>query len=223
MVRSVFCMMRSVVVSVLLIVVVGVVASVVSTSDPPPPIWPNAYTINATERSFIILHNGTLVLNSENSLITYYDYTNKRMIYQRGKGNKDEFCSKYDNTRAACTLYLETDGAMYLYYPSTDYCCKACTVGEYCTVLKPTWIANGTYLGTQQIENRTCNVWNEFGVSTTDYWSQDANKVPCAYWEIPPANTWMAQNMYDPKSYVIGEPNPDLFVLPNSHCGRLCI
>ncbi len=156
--------------------------------------------------------------------MTYYDYTNKRMIYQRGPGNMDEFCFKYDNNqKLACTLYFDESGAMYLYYPSTDYCCEACQIGQYCTVIKPTWIEHGNYTGTQVIEGRKCDVWDEFGVSTYDFWSQDSNKVPCAYWEIPPDNSWMAQNMYDPNSYIVGEPDPSLFVLPNDHCQRKCV
>ena len=73
---------------------------------------------------------------------------------------------------------------MYVNYPNKNYCCQLCPIGQCCTCIKPTWIQNGQYDGIQIINNRTCNVWNGTGAVAMDYWSQDNNDIPCAYYEV---------------------------------------
>eukprot|EP01084_Bolivina_argentea_P043544 80222_1 len=83
-----------------------------------------------------------------------------RMDYGDGNGD-EEMCDTYPGK--ACNQYYDKSGALWVYYPFNDYCCLGCPAGQYCTVIKPNWIANGTYLGKQQINNRICDVWTEFG------------------------------------------------------------
>eukprot|EP01084_Bolivina_argentea_P043545 80223_1 len=121
-----------------------------------------------------------------------------RMDYGDGNGD-EEMCDTYPGK--ACNQYYDKSGALWVYYPF-----NGCPAGQYCTVIKPNWIANGTYLGKQQINNRICDVWTEFGVTT---WGQDNKTVPCALWmenEGIGSNHEYFNKTYDPSSYVVAEP-----------------
>eukprot|EP01084_Bolivina_argentea_P049473 90979_1 len=185
------------------------------------PIWPNAYTVKAVESEYHVENpeNRTLIWSSQ--LIEYYDWTNKRMRYDRPKGTEDGFCLMNVATSMECQLFFDSSGALYVNYPSIEFCCELCKVGHHCSVIKPNWIVNGTYDGQRTINNRTCDVWNEYGVTTMDYWSQDSNAIPCAFWEEGILRN-LIQNMYDPDSYIVGEPDPSLFVLPSDSCYKPC-
>eukprot|EP01084_Bolivina_argentea_P277675 474159_1 len=197
-------------VTILFMQVVAIIAT-----DLAPPVWPNAFTVSGTASW---LNNGRM--EGTCNLTQYYDYTNKRMRYDRGVGQDDYFCHMNENQKIACSLYFDSSGAMFVSYPSKNYCCQLCAVGEYCSVLKPTWLQNGKYDGQQTIGSRKCNVWNEQGAFTMDYWSQDDNNVPCAYWEE--GNKSLQENNYTASSYVVGEPDPRLFDLPSQSCHNVC-
>eukprot|EP01084_Bolivina_argentea_P289553 497237_1 len=183
-------------------------------SDPPPPILPNGFTIKGALLAGTISHNGTIIIDSNTTFTEYYDYSNRRMRMNYGIGSGGK-CSIYPDKE--CDQYFDESGALYIYYPSNDFCCLGCPPGEYCTVIKPDWISNGTYDGTQVIGGRTCNVWYEYGVTTWDYWAQDNDAVPCALWmENTEIDHEYYNKTYDPVSYVVAQPDPHLFVLPSN-------
>eukprot|EP01084_Bolivina_argentea_P138113 243231_1 len=181
--------------------------------DPPPPILPNGFTINGTHAWGQILHNGTVIIAAKSTKIEYYDYNNKRGRFDYGDGNADITCINVYPSKA-CNLYFDESSALFAYFPFNDYCCLACPPGEYCTIVKPNWIADGTYDGLININNRSCNYWNKLGVTTMDYWAQDNNTVPCSLWMENNSTLEYQYILYDPNSYIVGQPNSDLFVLP---------
>eukprot|EP01084_Bolivina_argentea_P277674 474155_1 len=192
---------------------------------PAPPVWPNAYSIKANESSYKYNGNGkNRTLIWESTLQQYYDYTNKRMRYDRSPGNQDGMCMNHVNTSMQCNMYFDESGALFLNYPSINKCCKACPVGVYCTVIKPTWMQNGTYDGTKNMNGRQCDEWQIQG-DQMNYWSQDSKAVPCelSVKDYPEkAGDEELQWSFLPETYVVSEPDPSLFVLPSSQCQRLC-
>eukprot|EP00483_Globobulimina_turgida_P007848 UN07863 len=185
-------------------------------SDPPPPILPNGFTVSGGALYGTIWPNGSIILTGNTTFTEYYDYDNKRMRMDYGDGNGDsEMCITYPGKE--CHLYFDQSGALYVYYPYHDFCCLGCPPGQYCTVIKPDWIANGNYDGTQIVNNRLCNVWSEYGVTSWDYWAQDNDTVPCALWmENKVIDHEYFNKTYDPDSYVVAQPNPHFFELPSN-------
>jgi hypothetical protein len=73
----------------------------------------------------------------------------------------------------------------------------------------PTWLQNATYLGQVVLNGTTCNKWQKDGLQT-NYWYSTPAGVPCELDEVP--NDYI---YWEPSTYVVAEPNPSLFNLPN--------
>ena len=114
---------------------VEIAASASDGSDPSPPIWANAFTVKGAISWGKIFSNGSIYISADSTFIEYYDYSNIRMRIDYAKGQADEMCVTYPSE--PCNLYFDESGALFAYYPSNDYCCMACPVGQYCTVIKP--------------------------------------------------------------------------------------
>eukprot|EP01084_Bolivina_argentea_P072559 131749_1 len=75
------------------------------------------------------------------------------MRWDHGQGQKDNFCFMNIYLPIPCQLYFDPSGILFVNYPTRNFCCQLCPVGQFCTVLKPDWIQSGTYDGTQNIMN----------------------------------------------------------------------
>jgi len=194
------------------IVVLSVVICVLSA--PTPPVWPNAWSQKFTETTKIVFTystNGSF----------YYDWTNIRYRVDRQNGYIDRYCGsvKYDETPCS---HLVLNGYRYLIFPELPYCCMCCTDADGCGVVMPDWLNNATYLGQVDLNGTTCDKWQKDGLQT-NYWYQTEAGVPCELDEVP--NDYI---YWEEDTYVIGEPDPSLFVLPSycsesEHCSDLSV
>lgn len=96
-------------------------------------------------------------------------------------------------------------------------------VGAYCTVLMPTWLTGATYDGKQKVNGLDCNVWNQTGAVAMDYWAQDDNNIPCAYFEnvTDGGGYFWHQLDFNQSTYIIAEPDASIFDIPDN-CHQKC-
>ena len=144
--------------------------------------------------------------------------------YDHFEGQVDNFCFMNVQKPIYCQLLFDPSGVLFVNYPSIDYCCTLCKVGEFCTVLKPTWLQDGTYNGTKTFnDGRKCNVWTEQGSVAEDYWAQDEDNIPCAYFEnvYDSGYHFWHQLDFNASTYVVGEPDESIFKVP-SNCHQIC-
>ena len=188
-----------------------------------PPVWPKAWSVSAKETWFAF-KNETKIPIGVNRAHWYYDYTHSRMRYDHGVGNFDNFCLMNNHEPSACQLLFDTTGALFVNYPTKNFCCQLCTVDAYCSVLKPDWLKEAKFNGTMEsADNRTCEVWTEQGSVAQDYWAQDKNKVPCAYFEDlhDGGMHFYHELQFEADSYVLGEPNEEIFIVKDE-CHTKC-
>jgi hypothetical protein len=105
----------------------------------------------------------------------YYDYINGR---QRVDGGNQASCNRIRSAGEYCTTYLMQTGEFYVVFPFTQSCFKSATgVG----LLSPAWLRkdNATYVGSERIGNRVCDVWLAMG-NAKNYWLQERiTHFPC--------------------------------------------
>ncbi|XP_019647486.1 PREDICTED: uncharacterized protein LOC109487834 [Branchiostoma belcheri] len=146
-----------------------------------PPTWPSTFSVNFHEENWV-----WIIPLARNAGAWHYDFANKRMRYDHLQGQFDNFCHgrglDLKDSRGDChLLFNATD--MFVHYPGEQKCCRACGVAEGCTVLKPNWLAGGTYLGTETINGTVCHGWETDGAAATDRWYQTEDGTPCRYAE----------------------------------------
>ncbi|CAG9322716.1 unnamed protein product [Blepharisma stoltei] len=124
----------------ILLVVAGV-----ALADPIPPQWPNTFTQ---------VFNETFATGSYGNQTTtgtlYYDWTTKSTRIDRANGRYDAFCglNGFKILVDGPCSHIVVNGNRYLYYPKDHYCCYCCNSAQGCGSLNPTWMDNGTFLGT---------------------------------------------------------------------------
>ena len=187
------------------------------------PIWPNTFRVEWSE----IAYNDTSIFNQNNGA-WYYDWKNNRARFDHLEGQKDMFCPgnelSPDKPQDDCHLIFPPNNEMFAHYPNQKTCCRMCAVGYFCSPIKPDWIENGIYKGTEQILGRECNVWYEDGSFSGNYWMETADGEPCRFWETSPLGdspTSFKNITYDPDTYST-EPIPDsVFDVPE-YCYKDC-
>ena len=140
-------------------------------TEPQPPLWPSAFTVNATEG----------YTGKGSGKVSYaYDSQQKAEKWTRhttGLYAQDNVCQGVD---APCTD-LVVAGNRWIIHPSTGDCCLLGTWAEGCGPLVRDWIAvsNGTFAGTAVVNNVEADEWDVKGFSLNRYWSTaDRKNVP---------------------------------------------
>ncbi|CAG2250548.1 unnamed protein product [Mytilus edulis] len=206
--------------SLLTCVFTALVVILTFTDAIPPPVWPSAFSINFSEicyLSFITLYqnDGTL----------YYNYYDKQARFDHNRGQGDFFCmfqrlSEHDK-KAPCQVLFSNDTNLYVHYPEAKTCCRVCGTDHACGVLKPDWLKNGTYLGSEIVNGTKCNGWETPGYAFMDSWYLTDANIPCLYHEKSDHIGAIHNMTFNQKSFTLGAPNPDIFNVP-SYCHRQC-
>ena len=136
-----------------------------------------------------------------------------------------ELCSSIIQQRIIAANYVSYDHISLIFWPYKCVCYifTAGPLGAYCTVIKPTWLTGATYDGKEDVNGLNCNVWNQTGAVAMDYWAQDDNNIPCAYYEnvSDSGELFWHQLNFNQSSYIIGEPDASIFNVPDD-CHRVC-
>ena len=186
------------------------------------PILPNTYS-----QDFHRIMYGPKQIYNDNDGKVWYDYTNQRARYDYIEPQHERLCQDQDlspdNPEDTCHIIFAESGAMYAHYPNQESCCRYCEPGLFCTVLRPDWMINATFVGTEVVEESECNVYSIAGFQT-NYWAQTEDGVPCRYWISLPNDDFPI--VHDNKTYNQGsfslDPIPDsVFEIPE-YCDRPC-
>ena len=157
----------------LLLVVVVVLGSGVS-ARPTDPVWPDEFSMSFTESTYI-----PIVGNHSTNGTFYYDWSARMSRVDRANGHYDRYCGSngdkaFDNT--PCTQ-LVRNGTRFLVYPKLRTCCACCTDAQGCGIVKPTWLAGATYLGTV-LSPKGVNLtkWNKKGLQSNIYYERTSDR-----------------------------------------------
>merc|ERR1712130_809010 len=187
------------------------------------PVWPKTFKVLFHES----IYNKSTVL-CKNKGAWYYDYANMRVRYDHLEGQINDFCQGQnlspDKPRDDCHLIFSPSLEMFVHYPNQKTCCRLCIKNIGCTPLKPNWIQNGTFIGTEQIEGRTCFVYTELGAVARDYWIQTLDGSPCRYYETFPqqVDPVIFHNMtFFPATYSTKPIDDSIFAIPE-YCNKDC-
>jgi len=127
----------------------------------------------------------------EDQVHFYYDSTTLPVgtsLYQYGKGQHDELCTGVKGKETSdepCNLLASVDGWRYVIYPESNLCCKFCNVSDYCGIISPNWLKNGSnYVGKEVIDGYSCEGWEKTGGEENYFYvTTDEQQIPCQYWE----------------------------------------
>lgn len=184
-----------------------------------PPIQPPAYSVFFTE----VLH--IFGQTFDNNGYWFYDFLNGRMRYDHLRGHRDNFCYGQNlsdsDPHGPCTLLFTNHSYMYVYYPLAKNCCALCGEKDKCTVLKPTWLSNGTFTGKKTIQGSTCYGWITNGFDFRDELYVTDKNIPCQYTENSYDGDISHTITFNQSTYKVGQPNPELFEIPY-YCNKKC-
>ena len=138
---------------------------------PQPPLWPVAFTVNATEGYAGKPQGG----------VTYmYDSMQHAEMWVRPKTGlhaQDNVCQGVD---APCTD-LVVGGNRWIIHPTLGDCCLLGTFAQGCGPLVRDWIraSNGTFKGSAVVGGVAADEWDVQGFALNRYWATvDGGDVP---------------------------------------------
>ncbi|XP_078683534.1 uncharacterized protein LOC144917405 [Branchiostoma floridae x Branchiostoma belcheri] len=208
--------------NIALVCLLAVVSQTASLSGPPaqPPSWPQTFSVTFQEERHI-----SVVPVNQNVGAWHYDFANSRARFDYSQGQADSFCTGRGLTlkdeHGDCQLFFSTLG-LYVNYPHEQQCCRACGPAQYCSVIKPTWLAGATYLGEENINGTACHGWEKQGAVATDRWYQTEDGKPCQYWEklqfVPHITHVITFNI---TSYQLNPISASVFNVPK-YCNSTC-
>lgn len=107
------------------------------------------------------------------------------------KGQHDELCTGVSGKEFSdepCLLLDAADSWLYLIFPESGLCCRACNTSSYCGIIAPWWLQeNATYQGTAVIGGVACDGWMKQGGEQNFYYTtvasrdQPTARQPCQY------------------------------------------
>ena len=150
------------------------------------------------------------------------------------KGQHDELCTGVKGKEYSdepCMLLDAADSWLYLIFPESGLCCRACSVADHCGIIAPRWLQqNATYQGTAVIGGVECDGWMKQGGEENYFWTVVASRnrpnerQPCQYYEGYPtfalgSNYW--NFTYD--AYNINPIPAEVFAVPTDMgCDAMC-
>ncbi|OMJ95058.1 hypothetical protein SteCoe_1594 [Stentor coeruleus] len=202
------------------------VLSTVLAQTPTGPVWPNLWTVSFVEDTYSIIGINQVYGN------WYYNSVLGTSRMDRSNGRYDMFCGKNDWFSffdTPCTQ-LVNNGNRYLYYPQLQICCNCCSDADGCGIVKPTWLQNATYIGSQMyngtipsynwiLNGNEPNIYQE--TQNSDPLSRqplELNNGPADRFMLPGAwNTSFSNSVFNVPTYC----NPNYMCDTSSICGQV--
>lgn len=168
--------------------VVVAAAGGVRAADPTPPLLGPVLTnpFNQTITTYGFRFN--------NYVEFFYDATTTPVgssLSAHGQGQHDELCTSVAGkflSEEPCSLLDASDGWLYLIYPQSKLCCRACNTTDYCGIIASDWLQdNATYVGTTTIRGVECDGWVKVGGEQNFWYTTTASRAnkfarqPCQY------------------------------------------
>ena len=154
----------------------------------------------------------------------YYDWAARTWRAEHDAPSANNFCQCASNTTDSCALIFTRDAGMFVDFKThPEQCCRLCGEAEGCTILSPTWLANGTLVGTTEDGcSEFCEPGDEAAADCLSYPPSGANP-PCKYLETFSFGTsTVTHNLtFDRQTFVEGPQDPALFAI-RSECHKPC-
>ena len=139
-----------------------------------PPVWQSSFS----QRFVATFHN------KENQTFHsvgdhFYDYANKRSRMDYRDGSWDFLCNTVVNESTPCT-FLTIGGKRYLVFPEKKIGCFCCDSAHGCGVLRPDWLNQATYIGTETLLGQDFDKWSKPDGGIMDYYwaTTDSKQIP---------------------------------------------
>jgi hypothetical protein len=121
-----------------------------------PPVWPNTFSQRFVES--YIMNNHTSYDTGEH----FYDATNNRSRFDRRNGQYAALCNSILNESTPC-VNLVLGSKRYILFPEKKMGCFCCDGAHGCGILRPDWLSNATYVGTESLLNQSFHKWSKPG------------------------------------------------------------
>lgn len=138
-----------------------------------PPVWPKMFSQRFVET--YIVNNQSFYDVGEH----FYDAANNRSRFDRKNGLHAALCNSIFNESTACTNLI-VGTKRYILFPEKKSGCFCCDSAHGCGILRPDWLSNATYMGTESILGQDFEKWSKLDGSDPDYYysTPDANRIP---------------------------------------------
>jgi hypothetical protein len=153
----------------------------------------------------------------------FYDFPRRLWRADHDAPQSNNFCACALNTTDSCSLLFTPAGLYVDYKDHPQNCCRLCGAAEGCTALSPSWLANGSLVGTTE---DGCSEYCEPGdEATADCMSfpPSGRNPPCKYLEhFSFGATTITHNLtFEAQTYVEGPQDPAHFAV-RSQCAQPC-
>ena len=130
----------------------------------------------------------------DNYVDFFYDATTTPVgssLSAHHQGQHDEICTGVQGkyfSEEPCSLLDSADGWLYVVYPQSKTCCRACNTTAFCGIIASNWLQdNATYVGTSTIRGVDCDGWVKVGGEQNFWYTTVASRndkfarQPCQY------------------------------------------
>ena len=153
-----------------------------------------------------------------------YSYPTRQWRVEHDAPNSNNFCGCASNTTDSCALIFTRAAGLYADFKDhPELCCRLCGEAEGCSVLTPTWLANGTAVGTTEDGcTEYCEAGGEAAADCMSYPPSGGNP-PCKYLEtFDFGTTNVTHNLtFEAQTYAVGPQDPALFAI-REQCNKPC-
>ena len=154
----------------------------------------------------------------------FYSWPTREWRAEHDAPNSNNFCQCASNTTDSCALIFTRAAGMFVDYKDhPEQCCRLCGEAEGCTILTPTWLANGSLVGTTEDGcSEYCVPGDQAAADCLSYPPSGANP-PCKYLETFSfgPNNFTHNLTFFRQTFAEGPQDPALFEI-RSECNKPC-
>ena len=168
----------------------------------------------------------------DNYVDFFYDATTAPVgssLSAHHQGQHDELCTSVAGkslSEEPCTLLDSADSWLYLIFPQSKLCCRACNTTDFCGIIASDWLQeNSTYVGTTTIGGVECDGFLKVGGEQNFWFTTVASRndkfarQPCRYDEGYPT---FAQGSNFCEASVAGAKRTRALCPSQAKCARAC-
>jgi len=143
-------------------------AAATAAPSAPPPSFPLFGPVMTAPFNQTIRING--LYEWDDYVDFYYDSTTTPVgssLSVHSRGQHDELCTAVSGKGLSdepCSLLDAADGWLYLVFPASNQCCRACNTTQFCGIISPTWLqSNATYEGVRMLGGVAADLYLKVG------------------------------------------------------------
>ena len=124
------------------------------------PLYDYAYRISFDEA--VVENKTQYKVNGQ----MFYDPKNNRERVDRSNGRWDLFCGTVLPNQNTPCQQITVNNKRFIIYPNKQQCCFCCDSEHGCGILRPDWLADAEYKGTETLSDGfTFDKWSKPGIN----------------------------------------------------------